>query len=1015
MLRSAVISMLALFVLTGGFLIYWHMQPVPPVLVSATTQPIVAGAPGGDTESGIGHGQSAWADSYKKGELSSQFRADEYTPMKEAGKFKVVRPEWVFFLTRGQYLLIKGDEGIVHVDNGGEADKSLMDSAVPQSPDSGTLQNVELDLFPSKQADKPTLWMKTNNIAFDKETLRLYTQSYQDSNGVTIPGDQVPVTVRGDDYEFDGKGLTLHWDDRDDRLQLMEIAHGGRLEVKHPRKMSPPTTTQPATELESGLPVLAMVVPGASPTTHPEVPLTIYRSIFHDNVQVFQGNRQVASGDSMTLDFIPEEQKSTEDKSTKEGAPPTTQQFEIEPAAPRGAQNNAAGQGESTTTTTTQPTTQPKEEPMTIYWTGKLHITVLDEKPMMPLLVGESVVKLVGSPAELKSDSSVVHAAAIVYRAADGATQLQNSTDLPRVEVNRDDGATFSADSLSYNPETSVATILGRGEMHGPPNDKNGKMSATWTDHALVHVVGKVGDSKSFVDHVDLFGNVKVDHPKLSLTADELAMDLEKQATVGKGKKSGEQMKRVTATGNSVCRLMQNGQPTRGIDSDSLVLETVPGPDGNAVPHEIKADGNVKAFDPEQSLHAGHLEAILIPKPPTKTAKKPSDSDEELDVQSMDASSAVHAVLKNGSMADSEQLHMRIVDAHHQVELDGAPATLTNAQHSTLSGQVIHLLPDEDQQAVVVDGPGKAKLMRKASATQPARPVDLAWTGNLVGNGAANKIDVHDNVTGNTVDAQGDVDTVKTDSAHVDLMDVKPGDKHKSTTQPVDVGQSENKQIKTLILNGHVDAESVLTGADGTLLIRRALLTSILVHDAVAGRTTVPAPGEIELEDHRKPAATNPAAGAKAGDNNRGTMAIKWAGSLVYDQPANQIVFDRDVHAVFLQDAKDAAPMTLNHCDRLTVDLKTIPATKSTAAKPELQHVRADGAVDFQSKSIHFTADTVDYDPTTYLMTAHGTADKPGEVLDDQGGSAGSFRELIYNVQTQMPENINGGGGEIRH
>ncbi len=1019
MLRSAVISLLALFVLTAGFLIYWRMQPIPPIQMGATTQPIIAGAPGGDTQSGIGHGQSAWADSYKDGKLSSQFRADEYTPIKEAGKFKVVRPVWVFFLADGQYLLVKGDEGTIHVDNSGAADKSILDSAVPQSPDSGILQNVEIDLFPTKQADKPTLQLTTNNIAFDNETLRLYTQSYQDTNGQTVPGDQVPVTVRGDDYEFDGKGLTLHWDDRDHRLQLMEIAHGRRLEVKHPQKMSMPMTTQPAAELESGLPVFAMVVPNAPPTTRPQAPPTTYRAVFHDDVQVFQGSRQMASGDSMTVDFIPANQKTTGKKSSEGEALSTTEPFEPEPAAPKAAQKIAGehGGGANPPSAATEPTTNPKDEPMTIYWTGKLHITALEEQPLMQLLAGQSVLKLVGSPAELTPEGSTVRAAAIVYRSVDGATQLDNSTDQPRIEVKRDDGSTFTADSLVYDPLTSMATIMGRGEMLGSPKDKNGKMSATWTDHALVHVVGKVNDRNSFVDHIDLFGNVLVDHPKLSLTADKLALDLEQQPATAKGKKPTEQIKRVTATGNSVCRLKQNGQPTRGIDSDSLVLDTVTGPDGNAVPHQITADGNVKAFDPEQSLHAGHLEAVLIPKPPSKAGKKPADGDEELDIQSMDARSAVHAILKNGSTADSDQLHMKIVDSHHQVELDGNPAMLTNPQHSTLSGQVIHLFPDEDQQTVIVDGAGAAKMIRKQSTTQPTHPLNLSWTNNLTGSGATNTIDVSGKVTGTTIDAQGSEDSIISDSAHVDLMDVKPDAKNKPATQPLDIGQSSDKQIKMLTLlsdaKDGVRAASILKSPDGTLLAQRELWTSKLIDDVVARKVTIPVPGYIFAEDHRKSATTNPTAGGGISGNNRGQMRIDWAKQLVYDQHTNQIIFDRDVHVVFLQDGKDAAPMTLKHCDRLIVDLKTTPATASAGEKTQLDHLRAEGAVAFESKAMNFTAHTVDYDPATFRMTARASAEDPG--TEEQGGSSGSFEELVYNIQTQQVETVRGGSQELRH
>jgi hypothetical protein len=1003
MLRSAIISLLVLFLLTGGFLLYWNMQkqPSPPPDAGANSS-IPTTAPADPTQLKIGPGHTAWADSYTDGRLSSKFRADEYTPMQEAGKFKVVNPVWIFYLADGQYLLVKGDQGIVHVDTAGAADKSIMDSSVPQSPDSGALQQVWIALYPNQQADKPTLWLQTNNIAFDNETLRLYTQTYQDANGNTVPGDQAPVTIRGDDYEFDGKGLTLHWDDRDHHLQLLEIAHGRRLEIKNPSKMSTPMTSQPAASLQSGLPVFATVVPDLTPTTAPAQ--VFYRAVFNDDVRVLQGDRQVASANTMTVDFLPANQKAATNP------PSTTQPFQIEPAAPTAVEQIP---GMAPPTNAMQPTTQPRNEPVQIYWTGKLHITPLPT-PMMPLLPGQSVVRLEGSPVELTPVGSVIHAAAVVYRGADGAARLENSTSVPRVNLKRDDGATFAADSLSYDPASSLATVLGIGELHSPTEDKKGEMSARWTGPGTFHVVGKANDSKSYVDHIDLHGDVAVDHPKLSLNSQELAIDLQKAAPADNGDKSGEEVKRITAIGNAVCRLKDETGASKGIDGDRLVMETAPGSDGKPVPHTIVADGSVHAFDPTQQLRAGHLEAVLSPQATTQ-----DDDTQGLNVESMYAKSAVHAVLKNGSTADSDTLRMTTVDGHHQIELHGGnePARLTNAQHSTLIGQVIHISPDEDQSAIVVDGAGAARVMRKASATQPARPMDLTWSDKLDGNGAANTIDVHGNVSGRTLGDQSDVQTVTSDSAHVDLMDAKPDEQSKTATVTAAGGadQVSGKQIKKLTLNGNVEAQSLLVSPDGVLLLRRNLTSSILNYDAVAGIMKVPAPGTILIEDHRKAATTNPAAGG-GGGNSRGKMAIAWAGSLVYDRQANQIVFDRNVQSAFQQDAKDALPMTLT-CDRLTADLKTAAATATTSEKTTLQHARAEGAVSFNTlgaKAFHFTAHTVDYDPTTFRMTAHGSVEQPG-TFEEADGTNGSFEELIYNVQAQQPEIIKRGQGEVRH
>jgi hypothetical protein len=144
-------------------------------------------------------------------------------------------------------------------------------------------------------------------------------------------------------------------------------------------------------------------------------------------------------------------------------------------------------------------------------------------------------------------------------------------------------------------------------------------------------------------------------------------------------------------------------------------------------------------------------------------------------------------------------------------------------------------------------------------------------------------------------------------------------------------------------------------------------------------------------------------------------MVIAWAGSLVYDRQANKIVFDRNVQSAFQQDAKDVLPMTLT-CDRLTADLKTAAATATTSEKTTLKHARAEGTVNFNTlgpKGYHFAAHTVDYDPTTFRMTARGTAEQPG-TFEEADGTTGAFEELIYNVQAQQVEHITRAQGDVR-
>ena len=114
-----------------------------------------------------------------------------------------------------------------------------------EAPSRGKLHNVVISLFEPTDADEPNLVARMNNAAFDNDTFRIATEPYADGNGNTVEADQVPVVVRGKDYDFDGRGLVIRWNERDRKLQLLEIAHGQSLTVKNPSALSQPSPSQP--------------------------------------------------------------------------------------------------------------------------------------------------------------------------------------------------------------------------------------------------------------------------------------------------------------------------------------------------------------------------------------------------------------------------------------------------------------------------------------------------------------------------------------------------------------------------------------------------------------------------------------------------------------------------------------------------------------------------------------------------------------------------------------------------
>src|SRR3954452_24239649 len=225
---------------------------LPPSLRAETVRPATAPA---NPNIPVTSGENVFIESYDKTthQLATRFRAAQYDPQPDGTTVNVTKPEAEFYLDNGNGRVIRlhGVTGQVIVPNtpGGAA----AGAGRSQMPTRGKLRDVVLMLYPTKEAKKPSLTCRMNNVSFDTDTFRITTEAFTDpKTGKEVSADEVPVSVRGDEDnpDFDGRGLTIHWDEKDRRLQLLEIAHGQRLVVKHPGAfggggLAPSPTTNP--------------------------------------------------------------------------------------------------------------------------------------------------------------------------------------------------------------------------------------------------------------------------------------------------------------------------------------------------------------------------------------------------------------------------------------------------------------------------------------------------------------------------------------------------------------------------------------------------------------------------------------------------------------------------------------------------------------------------------------------------------------------------------------------------
>ena len=145
-------------------------------------------------------------------ELASQFGATDYDPQKD-GTTNMTHPQAIFYMGGGSKLQLDGETGNVVVPN--TVNGKIQGQS--QTPTRGKLRHVILKLFKNTADTEPQFTCWLNNVAFDNDTFRIATEAADipDATGklVPTPADEVPVHVEGIDYDFDGRGLYIKWNE----------------------------------------------------------------------------------------------------------------------------------------------------------------------------------------------------------------------------------------------------------------------------------------------------------------------------------------------------------------------------------------------------------------------------------------------------------------------------------------------------------------------------------------------------------------------------------------------------------------------------------------------------------------------------------------------------------------------------------------------------------------------------------------------------------------------------------
>jgi hypothetical protein len=394
-------------VLTLGYLAYWWNQPAHSknVRKSDKDQPALPLA-ARETNKPYGGGQNVWVKKFDPdtAKIVSRFKANDYQPRND-GWIVVKQPRAQFFMKDGRAISVEGETGEIIMDDNNKTGMKAL-AGTQETPSRGRLYNVTIHMYhdidqPEEQLDEngalpaPAMTITLNNASFDNQTFKIYSEGFGKGKR-HVEADMVPVTLRGDDYDFDGKGLVIRWNERDHRLQLLEIAHGELLKIKHPNSMmhkdaAPPTTAPTVVFGGQPLPVMlaakgraatgeavktapapapAAAPSSAAPTTRrsrPSVPKPkitpntdppLYRAIFHDNVRIVQGPDLDVTASKMSVDFLMQDQNDAPAPAPAPTTRPMGPGARAAATQPAGADAVASAAAGAATDATTQATTQ---------------------------------------------------------------------------------------------------------------------------------------------------------------------------------------------------------------------------------------------------------------------------------------------------------------------------------------------------------------------------------------------------------------------------------------------------------------------------------------------------------------------------------------------------------------------------------------------------------------------------------------------------------------------------------
>ena len=862
---------------------------------------------------GMGRGEGGWIQQVDPdtGRLVREFRYQKLDP-KESGEFEVSQPEARIYIAPHRVVRLRSDDGyIVAPDN---------------IPLEGTFrQDVKVMIYESPRDRKPDLSDDSPDIA-----AVIYLDDAKFSTVLGKIDSAGKVRVQTPDAYFLGRGLTLLYNEPEQRIDFLEIAQGQKL-VYQPSAESKMRLR--ASETEGGDEGTA-----PDPDAKPDENLQYYQIVFESAIHA-TSNQQTIDADQLVGIFSFSRSNSTLRSLSRrtDVVPHGLAMLPTHTAAPLTALAMA------------QP--QPADMPVTMTWRGKVTITPITEKPLRLRGADDVLLTFTGTPVEVLGENEErITCSRVEYHQAFDQIGAIGSPAHPLV-IDSPAMGSVTARELAIRMKQGRGVLWGKGNLRAKDredDDAKGLPSGFvigWSDRVELTLT-KPDEKPAGLKAARFIGDVDVDDRRFEMNGRILNVRFEPTADKTEYAFAGiDGYGQVKATAE---------QGT--IEAEQISLNTTQVGD-RIVPDLLTARDKVKVTDFKQSISTDDLQVTFA------QSDKPDAEDWQADVDQVVAKGNVIATLDDGTRVEADELH-----AHNP------------KQTATLVGKPLRVVRDDAElrvrqldildggQIATTTGPGQFLSIQrdKDDANKPPRTIDVRWTKQMNYYEKANLL----NVVGNVVVEHSDKPT-EVDRMMARTMQLKLIDSDSPIAKPKD---DQRLLLREMTAEGDVVLMSTRwEEADHKKVMHRLRISGPkLVFDNATERATVIGPGSLLAEDY-SPHKQDKNMGAVR-VSGKGASLFTWTGSLTMDAAKTDIIFDRGVNMTHRPaDSKQLIEM---QADRLVADMEGLAGIETLSMSQTsslwIDHIEATGGVQVRDSDRLISARRLYYegDKQTALLEA---------------------------------------------